>query len=252
MSDHGFGPIAWYVNFNVWLLERGDLALQDSLYVRQKRWFYEHGVTPEWFYQRMVRWGLAGQRVSRFRGKQLNPAGAAGAVGLPVATARRLVADPRLCARELRPDLRQRPGPAAPGLRRPGGRPPAPRGPQGRAARDSPPRDRPTAGRAGLRARGAVPRAAGRARPGFDRRHRRLEVPDDRPARLHDQPAHLPRVRPDRRPPDGGRPDRRRPAVPAGGDPRAGVVARYRPDDPPPARRACPRRHGRPRPERDP
>jgi predicted AlkP superfamily phosphohydrolase/phosphomutase len=73
MSDHGFGPIAWYVNFNVWLLERGDLALQDSLYVRQKRWFYEHGVTPEWFYQRMVRWGLAEQRVSRFRGKQLNP-----------------------------------------------------------------------------------------------------------------------------------------------------------------------------------
>jgi predicted AlkP superfamily phosphohydrolase/phosphomutase len=23
MSDHGFGPIEWYVNFNVWLLERG-------------------------------------------------------------------------------------------------------------------------------------------------------------------------------------------------------------------------------------
>ena len=27
MSDHGFGPIEWYVNFNVWLLERGDIAL---------------------------------------------------------------------------------------------------------------------------------------------------------------------------------------------------------------------------------
>jgi predicted AlkP superfamily phosphohydrolase/phosphomutase len=73
LSDHGFGPIAWYVNFNIWLLERGDLALQDSLYVRQKRWCYERGVTPEWFYQQMVRWGLAGQRVGRFRGKQLNP-----------------------------------------------------------------------------------------------------------------------------------------------------------------------------------
>jgi predicted AlkP superfamily phosphohydrolase/phosphomutase len=70
MSDHGFGPIEWYVNFNVWLLERGDLALNPSLYVRQKRWFYERGVTPEWFYNLMVRWGLADQRVSRFRGKQ--------------------------------------------------------------------------------------------------------------------------------------------------------------------------------------
>jgi predicted AlkP superfamily phosphohydrolase/phosphomutase len=73
LSDHGFGPIAWYVNFNVWLLGRGDLALKNSLYVRQKRWFYERGVTPEWLYQRMVRLRLAGQRVGRFRGKQMSP-----------------------------------------------------------------------------------------------------------------------------------------------------------------------------------
>ena len=73
MSDHGFGPIEWYVNFNVWLLGRGDLALRDSFYVRQKRWFYDLGVTPEWFYRRMARWGMASQRVSRFRGKQLGP-----------------------------------------------------------------------------------------------------------------------------------------------------------------------------------
>src|SRR5262249_3914602 len=73
MSDHGFGPITSYVNLNVWLLERGDLALHDSFYVRQKRWFYERGVTPEWFYNQMARWGLAGQRVGRFRGKQAGP-----------------------------------------------------------------------------------------------------------------------------------------------------------------------------------
>ncbi|MFO0907479.1 MAG: alkaline phosphatase family protein [Isosphaeraceae bacterium] len=73
MSDHGFGPIEWYVNFNVWLLERGDIALQDSLYVRQKHWFYRRGVTPEWFYGVMARMGLANQRVSRFRGKQTGP-----------------------------------------------------------------------------------------------------------------------------------------------------------------------------------
>jgi len=70
MSDHGFGPIEWYVNFNVWLLGRGDIALQDSLYVRQKRFFYERGVTPQSVYNLMARLGLADQRVSRFRGKQ--------------------------------------------------------------------------------------------------------------------------------------------------------------------------------------
>jgi predicted AlkP superfamily phosphohydrolase/phosphomutase len=72
MSDHGFGPIEQYVNFNVWLLQRGDIALQDSLYVRQKRWFYERGVTPESIYNLMIKLGLAKQRVSRFRGKQTN------------------------------------------------------------------------------------------------------------------------------------------------------------------------------------
>ena len=70
MSDHGFGPIEWYVNFNVWLLERGDIALQNSFYVRQKRWFFERGITPESIYNTMVGLGLASQRVSRFRGKQ--------------------------------------------------------------------------------------------------------------------------------------------------------------------------------------
>lgn len=70
MSDHGFGPIDSYVNFNVWLLKQGYMTLQDTLYVRQKRWFYEHGVTPQWLYEKMVKLGLADQRVSRFRGKQ--------------------------------------------------------------------------------------------------------------------------------------------------------------------------------------
>jgi predicted AlkP superfamily phosphohydrolase/phosphomutase len=73
MSDHGFGPVEWYVNFNVWLLQRGDIALQDSFYVKQKRFFYDRGITPEWFYGLMSRWGKASQRVSRFRGKQMSP-----------------------------------------------------------------------------------------------------------------------------------------------------------------------------------
>ena len=73
MSDHGFGPIEWYVNFNVWLLEQGYIGLQDSFYVRQKHWFYKKGVTPEWFYGLMAKFGGARNRVSRFRGKQMSP-----------------------------------------------------------------------------------------------------------------------------------------------------------------------------------
>ncbi len=73
ISDHGFGPVDWYVNFNVWLLGRGDIALQNSFYVKQKKWFYDRGATPEWFYNLMVKFNLAEQRVGRFRGKQIGP-----------------------------------------------------------------------------------------------------------------------------------------------------------------------------------
>jgi predicted AlkP superfamily phosphohydrolase/phosphomutase len=70
MSDHGFGPIEHYVNFNVWLLEQGYIALKDSFYVKQKHWFYRRGATPEWMYGLMTRLGFGDHRVSRFRGKQ--------------------------------------------------------------------------------------------------------------------------------------------------------------------------------------
>lgn len=70
MSDHGFGPITHYVNFNVWLLEQGFIALQDSFYVKQKHWCYRRGMTPELIYNIMQRLGLGDHRVSRFRGKQ--------------------------------------------------------------------------------------------------------------------------------------------------------------------------------------
>jgi predicted AlkP superfamily phosphohydrolase/phosphomutase len=58
------------VNFNVWLLERGFIALQDTFYVKQKYWCYRRGITPEWIYGVMSRLGLGSHRVSRFRGKQ--------------------------------------------------------------------------------------------------------------------------------------------------------------------------------------
>jgi predicted AlkP superfamily phosphohydrolase/phosphomutase len=70
ISDHGFGPIEQYVNFNVWLLEHDYISIEDSFYVKQKHWFYRQGATPEWIYGVMSRLGLGNHRVSRFRGKQ--------------------------------------------------------------------------------------------------------------------------------------------------------------------------------------
>ena len=70
ISDHGFGPIDYYVNFNIWLLENGYIALEDSFYVKQKQWCYRHGVTPEWVYGLMSKLGFGDHRVSRFQGKQ--------------------------------------------------------------------------------------------------------------------------------------------------------------------------------------
>ena len=49
---------------------KGTSRFEDSFYVRQKHWFYRHGVTPEWIYGVMSRLGLGSHRVSRFRGKQ--------------------------------------------------------------------------------------------------------------------------------------------------------------------------------------
>lgn len=72
MSDHGFGAVEHYVNFNVWLLEQGYIALQDSFYVRQKHWFYKRGITPGWFYGQMAKFHMAESRVGRFRGKQMS------------------------------------------------------------------------------------------------------------------------------------------------------------------------------------
>ena len=72
MSDHGFGPVEHFVNFNVWLLDRGDIQLIDSPYVRQKHWFFRRGVTLEWIYSIMARLGQAKHRVSRFGGNQSN------------------------------------------------------------------------------------------------------------------------------------------------------------------------------------
>ena len=203
ISDHGFGPIEWYVNFNVWLLQRGDIALQDSFYVKQKKWFYDRGrdarsgSTSRWSGSAWRGSGSAGSGASRRagssgwpsrrssrggtstgRGRRRTPRGiSARSSSTRRAASRRGASRPRTSGRYL-DDLKAGP------------------------ARDPASRDGRAAGRVDLRARRAVPRPARppRARP--DGRPQGLAIPDDRPARLHDQHGDRPGLRPDRRPPD--------------------------------------------------
>ncbi|RPJ41279.1 MAG: hypothetical protein EHM19_12280 [Candidatus Latescibacterota bacterium] len=65
MSDHGFGPIHYYMNLNVWLLERGFLALKRSAVTRLKSLLFHAGITPAAGYRAAMRLGLAGLRLSR-------------------------------------------------------------------------------------------------------------------------------------------------------------------------------------------
>ncbi|MFH1679310.1 MAG: alkaline phosphatase family protein [Candidatus Eisenbacteria bacterium] len=65
MSDHGFGPIHYYLNFNVWLLENGFLALKRDVLTRAKTLLFRAGITPALGYRAAMRLGLAGLRLSR-------------------------------------------------------------------------------------------------------------------------------------------------------------------------------------------
>lgn len=45
-SDHGFGPVTEFLNFNVWLLEQGFLRLKTDRATRLKRFLHRMGFTP--------------------------------------------------------------------------------------------------------------------------------------------------------------------------------------------------------------
>ena len=252
MSDHGFGPIEHYVNFNVWLLERGDIALEDSFYVRQKHWCYRHGVTPEWIYGIMSRLGLGSHRVSRFRGKQSSLLDRAGE---SMFLSRRHIDWSRTRAYAqgnfgqifLNVKGRQPQGCVAPEDVRPllddlkAGLKTIPHPETGEPLVEHVyERDELYHG----------PHA--HLAPDLTVVLDRLAVPDDRPARLHDAQGDLAGLRADRRSPDGRGPGGLGAGVPHRGDAPQRRAARHRPDRAPPAGRPGPRRHGRPRPGRDP
>ncbi len=55
MSDHGFGPVYRFMNFNVWLMERGYLKLRRGPWAFIKRILFRLGVTPKNAY-RLLMW----------------------------------------------------------------------------------------------------------------------------------------------------------------------------------------------------
>jgi predicted AlkP superfamily phosphohydrolase/phosphomutase len=65
MSDHGFGPIHYYLNFNVWLLNQGFLVLKKDAATRLRTLLFRAGLTPALGYRTAMRLGLAGLRLSR-------------------------------------------------------------------------------------------------------------------------------------------------------------------------------------------
>lgn len=65
MSDHGFGAIHKFVNFNIWLLEQGFLKLKRDLPTSLKRALFNLGMTPSLGYKASMNFGFANLRLSQ-------------------------------------------------------------------------------------------------------------------------------------------------------------------------------------------
>jgi len=70
MSDHGFGPIHKFLNFNVWLLQQGFLKLKSNLTTRLKHLAFRNGLTPALVYRVAMRLGFAHLRLAAGMTKQ--------------------------------------------------------------------------------------------------------------------------------------------------------------------------------------
>lgn len=65
MSDHGFGAIHKFVNFNIWLLNEGFLQLKRDLPTQLKRALFNLGFTPSLGYKFSMNFGFANLRLSQ-------------------------------------------------------------------------------------------------------------------------------------------------------------------------------------------
>lgn len=58
MSDHGFGPLHYQVNFNLMLMQAGLMKLKRSLITSLKAWLFWRGITPKTVYHWLEKVGL--------------------------------------------------------------------------------------------------------------------------------------------------------------------------------------------------
>jgi predicted AlkP superfamily phosphohydrolase/phosphomutase len=58
MSDHGFGPLHYTVNLNLFLLDQGLLKLKEGAWTRLKAWLFRAGLTPAAIWHLIERVGL--------------------------------------------------------------------------------------------------------------------------------------------------------------------------------------------------
>jgi predicted AlkP superfamily phosphohydrolase/phosphomutase len=63
-SDHGFGPIARFLCFNVWLIDQGLLVLKRDAMTLFKRAIFRLGLTPDLAYRSAMKMGFAHLRLS--------------------------------------------------------------------------------------------------------------------------------------------------------------------------------------------
>lgn len=65
MSDHGFGAIHKFVNFNIWLLREGFLKLKQDIPTQLKHSLFNLGFTPSLGYKLSMNFGFANLRLSQ-------------------------------------------------------------------------------------------------------------------------------------------------------------------------------------------
>lgn len=65
MSDHGFGAIHKFVNFNIWLLREGFLKLKQDIPTQLKHALFNLGFTPSLGYKMSMNFGFANLRLSQ-------------------------------------------------------------------------------------------------------------------------------------------------------------------------------------------
>ncbi|MBI4670754.1 MAG: alkaline phosphatase family protein [Chloroflexi bacterium] len=65
MSDHGFGAIHKFVNFNIWLLKEGFLQLKQDIPTQLKHALFNLGFTPSLGYKLSMHFGFANLRLSQ-------------------------------------------------------------------------------------------------------------------------------------------------------------------------------------------